>query len=220
MFDFGLVLGASSRFLCLFFDDFFIFSVALGLLVNGIAQLRLAVELDQQISLLHAASAGDEFGNGERAHLLAGQKRSLNRSRLNGRGHAFQAQSFRSGSAGWGGLRVERVVNRLDFAAGDQRREEGCQRHASGYSGEGGALAPRATGTGFGIRSRQSPAALIATVRAIHLGTLQQDTIPCKLAPVSFAFTQIYAPGPPASKCLRNATGSVTGTHVAALAVE
>ena len=115
----------------MFFDDFLIFIVALGLLVNGIAHLRLAVELHQQVSPLHAASAGDEFGNGERAHLLAGEKRRLNRSCLNRRGHAFEAQSLGSGGAVCGGLRAGAIAHRLDFATGGQRREESCHRHAN-----------------------------------------------------------------------------------------
>lgn len=90
----GFILGAGGVFLGLRFDHLLIQIVCLGLLVDGVAQLRLPVELDQKVSLPDARAAGDELGDGERAHLLAGNQRSLDSSCFNRCRHALQANGL------------------------------------------------------------------------------------------------------------------------------
>ena len=75
--DFCFILGHGGFFLGLRLEDVFILRGALGLAINGIAQLRLTVKLDHQVAFFDAGSARDQLGNGQSAHLLASQKRRL-----------------------------------------------------------------------------------------------------------------------------------------------
>jgi len=80
---FGFVFGARGVFLGLRFNHLLIQVVGLRLLIDIVAQLRLAIELDKQVAFFYPASARNELGNGERPHLLTGNERSHNGARLN-----------------------------------------------------------------------------------------------------------------------------------------
>ena len=92
--DLGLVLGAGGVFLGLCFNDLFIQSSLCACLSMESRNCAWRSNSTSKVSLLDARSAGNQLGDRECAHLLAGDEGSLNGSRFNRGGHALEANSL------------------------------------------------------------------------------------------------------------------------------